>query len=85
MGAKGFFGADAAFDAVFSVFVVACVVLIVVTMRWAVRRDRSSRAAWLARRSDGDVSKPMAPPSVAGRRLPARGRQGTDRPPSGTS
>ncbi|MGC8510100.1 MAG: hypothetical protein ACP5PB_04420 [Acidimicrobiales bacterium] len=33
------------FVAVFSVFVAALVVLIVVTVRWAVRRDRVARAS----------------------------------------
>jgi hypothetical protein len=33
------------FIAVFSVFIAATLVLIVLTMRWAVRRDRERRAA----------------------------------------
>jgi heme/copper-type cytochrome/quinol oxidase subunit 2 len=33
------------FIAVFSVFVVAILVLVVLTMRWAIRRDRERRAA----------------------------------------
>lgn len=41
--------ADAAFYAVFGVFVVAFVVLAVVTTRWAVRRDRAGRAEWVRR------------------------------------
>lgn len=44
--------ADAAFDAVFGVFVAALVVLAVVTMRWAVRRDRAGRASWLDRQRE---------------------------------
>ena len=43
--------ANLAFAIVFGVFVVALVVLGVVTMAWAVRRDRLGRADWLARRS----------------------------------
>jgi len=35
------------FIAVFSVFVVAIVVLIVMTIRWAIKRDRAGRAAWM--------------------------------------
>ncbi len=42
---------DAAFYAVFAVFVAALVVLAVVTLRWAVRRDRAGRAEWLRRRT----------------------------------
>jgi hypothetical protein len=33
------------FIAVFSVFIVATLVLVVLTVRWAVRRDRERRAA----------------------------------------
>ena len=36
--------AAAAFVLVFGLFVVATVVLVVVTMRWALRRDRERRA-----------------------------------------
>jgi hypothetical protein len=51
-----------AFDVVFSVFVVAIVVLAVVAVRWGLRRDRLARAA----RAGGDPptgasdSAPMA-------------------------
>ena len=34
------------FIAVFSVFIAATLVLIVLTLRWAIRRDREGRAAW---------------------------------------
>jgi len=34
------------FIAVFSVFIAATLVLIVLTMRWAIRRDRDGRATW---------------------------------------
>jgi hypothetical protein len=33
------------FIAVFSVFIAATLVLVVLTMRWAIRRDRDGRAA----------------------------------------
>jgi hypothetical protein len=33
------------FIAVFSVFIAATLVLVVLTMRWAIRRDREGRAA----------------------------------------
>jgi hypothetical protein len=35
------------FVAVFSVFIVATLVLIVLTIRWAIKRDRVGRAAWM--------------------------------------
>jgi len=47
-------GSDTAFYAVFAVFVAAFVVLAVVTLRWAVRRDRAGRAEWVRRRSGRD-------------------------------
>jgi hypothetical protein len=34
------------FIAVFSVFIAATLVLVVLTMRWAIRRDRDGRATW---------------------------------------
>ncbi len=40
-----------AFVAVFGVFVAAVVVLAVVTLRWAVRRDRAGRAEWVRRKA----------------------------------
>jgi membrane protein implicated in regulation of membrane protease activity len=52
--------ADAAFYAVFGVFVGAFVVLVVVTMRWAVRRDRTGRAEWLRRQEGAQRSGPDA-------------------------
>jgi hypothetical protein len=36
------------FIAVFSVFIAATLVLVVLTVRWAVRRDRDRRAAQLS-------------------------------------
>ncbi|MGH9093496.1 MAG: hypothetical protein ACRDZR_19250, partial [Acidimicrobiales bacterium] len=57
-------GADAAFFVVFGAFAAALVVLSVITMRWAVRRDRAGRAAWLARR--GRAGPGDAPPSANG-------------------
>jgi membrane protein implicated in regulation of membrane protease activity len=40
---------DVAFGVVFGLFVLAVVVLAVLTIRWAVRRDRPGREAWKAR------------------------------------
>jgi hypothetical protein len=46
------FGADAAFYAVFTFFVLAMAVLVVLTVRFVVRRDRERRSAWRSRRGD---------------------------------
>lgn len=52
-------GVDAAFYPVFAVFVVGFVALAVVTLRWAVRRDRAGRAEWVRRhQSAGDALRP---------------------------
>lgn len=64
-------GSDAAFLAVFGVFVAALLVLAVVTLRWAVRRDRAGRAQWL-RRQD-----PARPNGLATRRKDQRKDPGT--------
>lgn len=61
--------ADAAFYSVFGVFVAAFVVLLVVTLRWAVRRDRAGRAEWLRRqreRSEGHQARHVAPARTNG-------------------
>lgn len=67
-------GADAVFYVVFGVFVLAFAVLVVVTTRWAVRRDRAGRAAWVerqrAREAEGSVE-----PSAARMNGHARGRR----------
>jgi len=56
--------ADVAFAVVFGVFVVAVVVLAVITLTWAVRRDRAGRRAWLARRAGDPASDPDDPGGV---------------------
>jgi len=80
--------AAVAFDVVFGLFVVAFAVLAVITVTWAVRRDRAGRTAWASRREpdqdldDGRVAPPMppvppippAPPASNGHR--PRGRHG---------
>jgi hypothetical protein len=38
-----------AFDVVFALFAAAMLVLIVLVLRWAIRRDRAGRAAWRER------------------------------------
>jgi hypothetical protein len=45
-------GADAAFIVVFGAFVLAFVVLAFITLRWAVRRDRTGRDQWLRRQAE---------------------------------
>ncbi len=47
-----------AFDVVFGVFVALILVLAVVAVRWAVRRDRAARAAGRG----ATVHAPVAPP-----------------------
>ncbi len=51
--AAAFPAADAAFYAVFGVFVVAFVVLSVITVGWALRQDRTGRQRWLQRQQPG--------------------------------
>jgi hypothetical protein len=53
------------FAIIFGVFVLAMVVLIVVVVIWAVRRDRAGRAAWRQRQENkaagGDVPPAARP------------------------
>ena len=61
-------GADAAFFVVFGLFVAAFVVLAVVTLRWAVRRDRGGRDEWLERQQPRpEFSRDAASPTGNGR------------------
>lgn len=56
-----------AFDLVFGVFVVAFVVLSVITISWAVRRDRARRQAWLARQDgQAQAGESTGPPAGPG-------------------
>jgi hypothetical protein len=54
---------NTAFFVVFGVFVVALLVLVVIVLTWAIRRDRAGRAAWMLRRQqqsapgEGDVPR----------------------------
>jgi cbb3-type cytochrome oxidase subunit 3 len=50
------FATNVAFDVVFAVFVVAMVILAVVVITWAVRRDRRGRRDWLAARGTDQVA-----------------------------
>jgi hypothetical protein len=68
--------ADATFYAVFGVFVAAFVVLVVVTVRWAVSRDRVGRAEWVRRQQEAGRAGTAdgTPPSSNGHH-PQRGDQ----------
>jgi hypothetical protein len=50
---------NTAFFVIFGVFVVAFVVLAFITVRWAIRRDRSGRQAWEEQRQ---TKSPPVPP-----------------------
>jgi hypothetical protein len=50
-----------AFVVVFGIFVAAFIALCVVTLTWAIRRDRRGRAVWLQRRA-----RPLPPPAPNG-------------------
>lgn len=76
---------DLAFDIVFSVFVVASLVLAGFVIAWVIRRDRVGRAEWSARRQAaatpdagelGSRRRNGAPPAAPGdpRRQPEPGR-----------
>lgn len=81
-------GASVAFYVVFSAFVVAFVVLTVITLTWAVRRDRAGRRAWAERRQrerpqsspQDPASSPAPGPTGNGRSDPGQARKGHRRP-----
>ena len=78
-------GGGAAFVVVFGVFLAALVVLAVVTLRWAVRRDRKGRAEWAAR-SSAAAAQAQVESALAGRsngHAPRRPGQGARRPGQG--
>jgi hypothetical protein len=43
---------DVTFAVLFSIFIVALLVMIVITLTWAFRRDKQGRAAWRQRQQD---------------------------------
>jgi membrane protein implicated in regulation of membrane protease activity len=55
---------NTAFAITFGVFVIALVALIVIVLRWAIRRDRTGRAAWRQRQQErmGVVERDVPPP-----------------------
>lgn len=73
---------NVAFVVVFGAFAVAFVVLTVITLTWAVRRDRAGRAQWVSRRLEEQQQEealergPGAGPPVTNGRHPAPGRRG---------
>lgn len=69
-------GADVAFDVVFAVFVVAFAVLAVVTVRWAVKRDRAGRADWVRRQAPGRDVRPRARSARMNGHAPGHGPEG---------
>jgi len=73
--------ANVVFAVVFGAFVVALVVLAVITLTWAVRRDRVGRKAWLARRSSQLAEDPgRVPRASSNGHKPVR-RARPERPP----
>lgn len=63
-------GADVAFYVVFGAFAAALVVLSVITLRWAFRRDRAGRARWLERQGGQDPTGRDAAGTGDGRAVP---------------
>ena len=66
-----------AFFVIFGVFVVAVLSLVVITLRWVIRRDRQLRAGWRQRQQDlgltpygiipkGHEDDPTPPPAPGG-------------------
>jgi hypothetical protein len=68
--------ANVGFAVVFGIFVVAVVVLAVITITWALRRDRAGRAAW--RRRPQARTLPGPDPATNGHRPTAPDRPPTD-------
>ncbi|MGO8862424.1 MAG: hypothetical protein ACLQRH_16920 [Acidimicrobiales bacterium] len=57
---------NAPFDVLFGIFVVALVVLVVIVLTWAIRRDRAGRAAWVQRRQEKSAAADRDAPPPAG-------------------
>lgn len=65
-------GAEVAFYVVFGAFVVAFVVLSVITVTWALRRDRAGRDQWVRRQQQREAEAGAdVPPPVTNGRLPS--------------
>jgi hypothetical protein len=77
---------NVAFGVVFGVFIAASVVLVVVVITWAVRRDRAGREAWHRRRTAATGMPDVAGPPPNGALLrngvpPNGGPPGDGAPP----
>jgi len=59
---------NTAFGVVFGLFLAGFAVLCFLTLRWAVRRDRRGRAAWLARQAEASPDGEAPPTNRPGRR-----------------
>jgi hypothetical protein len=57
---------NVAFAVIFGIFVVALVVLIVITLTWALRRDRIGRAQWRQRQAERSAAGESDPPPAPG-------------------
>lgn len=53
-GPRPLLASDVAFGVLFGLFIVALLVLIVIVLTWAIRRDKQGRAAWRQRQQDGN-------------------------------
>lgn len=83
VAALGTKGIGTTFLAVFAVFVLAFAVLVVVTIRWAVRRDRAGRAEWARRQAEqaAAVASIDGPGPRANGHRPRGGRRGSETGP----
>jgi hypothetical protein len=61
---------NAAFFTIFGIFIVAMLVLIFLTLRFVIRRDRAGRAAWLERQVERQIELPPQPQAGAPRAAP---------------
>ena len=67
LGLQPLLASDAAFAVVFGIFIVAMLTMIVIVIRWSIRRDRQGRVAWRQRQqqrmsgAEGDVPPPARP------------------------
>ena len=59
---------DVAFGIVFGLFVLALLVLAIVTIRWGVRRDRPGRQAWRQSRIEAAARGSATAPFVSSRK-----------------
>jgi len=72
--------ADVAFYVVFGAAAIAFVVLSVITLKWAFRRDLDGRRAWVQRQQSTSTAE--APPPAANGRSPSTPSRTPRKPPS---